>query len=315
MGRFKDADVETKAKAHRVLLQLLNDLTLAGNKSVQVFELTKEQVADLSAKVESIKPRPSAYATAFPWAISETELRTAGSEQELTAKIVHDNGDVSLVFCAKRTQDERDRYAMSEVTKAVKDSFVGYDEFIAIKRTHYQIFDVVSFRPKLKRLEVLVDHPHRLRSEETSELRCLGLLNKVSSVAKSLRPLYEKNQPINLLACINNLYLSTTEGRVSKLFYRSPTDSVKRDSMVANKDQRTEVFHAAGVKAVGKITPFDITVVWDSLPRIPGSVEIRVGMSIAGLSAEATYVRDAEVTARSDAAMVAAINKLVSYSD
>jgi hypothetical protein len=247
--------------------------------------------------------------------VSETALKALALDHELTAKVAHENGDISLIYCARRTVDEQVRYKANEVAAAVRDAFAGYDEFIAIRRMDYQIFDVMTVRPKLNRLELLIDHPDRIRLPETSEGRTLGLLGRTTTLVPSLNPVYEKNAPLNLFACINNLLQAKTEGRVSRLSFRSPTDSVKKESMTASKDLRVEVFHAAGVQAVGAITPFDITVAWEKLVNAKGGISVRVGAPIAVLSAGEPQVRSARIFgAKSDAAVLAVVNKLVSYS-
>ena len=313
--RWAEADPALKTKAEGVLKGLHGDLILAGTKDVQIFELPPGQGALIAAALGDIEPSSANFRATDPLSLSETELRALPVDHELTAKVAYENGDVSLVFCAKRMVDEQVRYKTSEVTAAVRDAFAGYDEFIAVRRMDYQIFDVLTVRSKLNRLELLIDHPERIRSPESTDARVLGLLGRISTLVPALKTIYEQNEPVNLLACINNLLQAKTEGRVSRLYFRSPTDSVKKEAMTANKDLRVEVFHAAGVQAVGAITPFDITIAWEKLLNAKGAVSVRVGAPISVLSAGGALVRTARIFgARSDAAVLAVVNKLVSYS-
>jgi hypothetical protein len=313
--RFADGDAALKTKAEGVLKGLHGDLILAGTKDVQIFELPPGEGALIAAAFEKIEPASANFGATYPLSLSETALRSLPLDHELTAKVTHDNGDSSLIFCAKRTVDEQVRYQANEVAAAVRDAFSGYDEFIAIRRMDYQVFDVLTVRPKLNRLEVLIDQPDRIRLPESTDARTLGLLGRTMALVPSLKTTYEQNKPLNLLACINNLLQAKTEGRVSRLYFRSPTDSVKKEAMTANKDLRVEVFHAAGVEAVGAITPFDVTVAWESLLSAKGPVSVRVGAPISVLSAGDAHVRTARIFgARADAAILAVVNKLVSYS-
>jgi hypothetical protein len=313
--RFAEAEPVLKAKAERILKEVHGDLILGGTKDVQIFELPPGEGALIAAALGDLEPSSTNFGATYPLSLSETELRALTSDHELTAKVKYKNGDVSLVFCAKRTVEEQVRYKSSEVTKAVRDAFAGYEEFIAIRRMDYQIFDVLTVRSKLNRVELLVDYPDRIRLPESTDARVLGLLGRVSMLVPALKIIYEKNEPINLLACINNLLQAKTEGRVSRLHFRSPTDSIKKEAMTANKDLRVEVFHAAGVQAVGAITPFDITVAWEKLLKAKGAVSVRVGAPISVLSSDGALVRTARIFgARSDAAVLAVVNKLVSYS-
>jgi hypothetical protein len=313
--RLAEGDAALKMKAESVLKELHGDLILAGTKDVQIFELPAGEGPLVAVAFEKLEPSSPNFGATYPLSLSETALRALPFDHELTAKVTHKNGDVSLIFCAKRTVDEQVRYQANEVTAAVRDAFAGYDEFIAIRRMDYQIFDVLTVRPKLNRLELLIDHPDRIRLPESTDARTLGLLGRTMTQVPSLKTIYEQHEPLNLLACINNLLQAKTEGRVSRLYFRSPTDSVKKEAMTANKDLRVEVFHKAGVEAVGAITPFDVTVAWESLFNTKGAVSVRVGAPISVLSAGDARVRTARIFgARSDAAVLAVVNKLVSYS-
>lgn len=313
--RLADADSVHKARAESFLKELHGDLILGGTKDVQIFEFLPEDGPAIISAMESLKPSSLSYTSAYPLGLPESALRDLPTDHEFTAKIVHQNGDISLVFCAKRTVDEQLRYKASEVTAAVRAAFAGYEEFIALRRMDYQIYDVLTVRAKLHRIEVLVDHPDRIRLPETTDSRVLGLLGRLSTLVPLTEYIYENYRPKNLLACINNLLEAKSEGRVSKLNFRSPTDSVKKEAMTASKDLRVELYHAAGVDAVGSITPFDITVVWDRLFNVKGSVAVRVGGGVSVLNASEAYINTARISgARSDAAILAVVNKLVSYS-
>jgi hypothetical protein len=313
--RFLEANGELKSRAEVLLKGLHGDLILAGTKDLQIFELADGQGVLIAEAFAAIHPASPSFGVSYPLSVAETVLRGLTFDHELTAKIEHKSGDVSLVFCARRTMEEQDRYKTNEVAAAVREAFNGYEEFIAIRRMEYQIFDVVTVRRALDRIEVLVDYPDRLRSQESTDQRVLALLGRLASSVPILTATYETNLPMNLFACINNLLQSKNEGRVSKLSFRSPTDSVKKEAMTANKDLRVEVFHKAGVEAVGAITPFDVTVAWESLMNSNGSVDVRIGAPISVLSASEPFVRTARITgARSASAVLAVVNKIVAYS-
>jgi hypothetical protein len=313
--RLDGGDPVLQAKAEKVLRGLHGDLILAGTKDAHIFELPKGLAGQVASEIVGITPDSPNFGTMYPYSLSETVLHGLSSEYELVAKVVHHSGDVSLVFCAKRTYEDRVHYDANQVTAAVQAAFAGFDKFIAIRSVDFQVFDVLTVRPKLDRVEVLVDYPDRIQKPETSDDRCLALLGRATSSVPSLQAIYEQNKPMNLFPCINSLYQAKTEGRVSRLYLRSPTDSIKKESMTAAKDLRTEKFHAAGVVAVGAITPFDVTISWDSLFNVKGNVDVQVGTPITSLSSAEPYVRKARIIgARSDAAIAAVVNKLVSYS-
>jgi hypothetical protein len=306
-------DVVEKAIKH--LNQVLEDLVYAGTKDLHIFDLEDDQTAALARSFNAINVGLGNFSSSFPNAISASSLKTLSFDHELVFKKVRVNGDISLVFCARRTEEERSRYEISEVTSAVQSAFAGYDEFIAIKKRDYQIFDVLTLRVKLKRLELLVDQPGRMRLPETSEVRSMSVFGRCVTLIPELEEIYNSNKPLNLYACIDGLYSNSAEGRVSELAFRSPTHSTKKEVMTSKKDLRTELFHASGVAAVGDITPYDVNIVWDSVIGMKGSVEVRVGMPISFLSNEDPYVRFATIySAWGDSSIVAVANKLVKYT-
>lgn len=317
LARLNEADGELSAKADKLLRRLNGDLAIAGTKDVHVFPLDPADALKLADAMAAVVPLVAGkYTARYPLSLPDTDLKAMSVDHELAASVHHPNGDVSLVLCAKRSDEERVHYDYSEVTAAVQSAFTGVDEFITIKKTDFQVFDVLTVRRQLARVEVLIDQPGLMRLPETSESRCLRILGRAMTLLPVLQPLYESNTPLNLFPCISAIYHKATEGRVSRLSFRSPTESIKKESMTSRKDLRTEAFHDAGVKAVGDIIPYDITVIWDSLSaNVASGTGVRIGLPIAGLSGDGQYVREARViNASSDVSVVAIVNKLVSYS-
>src|SRR5690606_2202634 len=154
-------------------------------------------------------------------------------------------------------------FNINQVSEAVRTSFEGYVEFIAIKKNEYQVFDVVTLRKSLNRLEILIDHPEKIREPETIEDRSLALFAALHGNVVAIDALYNQNSPLNLFPCINSLYSNFREGRVQRLSFRAPSKSLKRETVSTDDDLRKEPFHEAGIKAVGTITPYDVTIVWD----------------------------------------------------
>lgn len=297
------------------LEKIYNDLVLSGTKEVHVFSLDGPETSQIVTAFAQITVAPGPFTEAYPVPISSVGLSIQSRDLRLTNKVTHPSGDVSLVFCSVRSEIDRTEYKMNEVTEAVKQAFVGYDSFLAIKRREYQIFDVVTIRKSLRRLEVLIDHPDRLRDKETGEDRCLALLAAVSGASPKLMQLYETNIPDNLFPCIGSLYQKFGEGLVRSLSFRAPSKSLKKESVASKDDLRKEPFHEAGIKAVGTITVYDITVHWEKFFNVEGSASVRIHIPIGGLSATGSFVRSAKILeAKNDGAVIAVVNKLVSYS-
>jgi hypothetical protein len=314
LEKLSEFDSTAADRAEVVLNTLNSGLVLAGTKDAFIFPLDSAEVQTLTSQLTQIVVTEGNFSSAYPFSLDKTSLKPLTNEHELVRKEVHASGDISLILCAKRSEEDRVTYQYNQVTEAVQEAFLDFDEFVAIRRTDYQVFDVVTLRVSLQRIEVLVDQPTKIKQPETSEKRCAAILGRMSTMSAVIASIYEANSPLNLAPCISGMYHAPTEGRVSQLSFRTPTGSVNKGA-VASQDLRTEVFHKSGVDAVGDVTPYDVTISWDLLVNARGPVSVQIGMPLSNLSSEACYVRHARIIgAREDAALVSVINKLVSYS-
>lgn len=314
LEKLCEFDSTAADRAEVVLNNLNSGLVLAGTKDAFIIPLDEDQVQTMLCELTSIVVTEGNFSDSYPFSLEKTSLKPLTSEHELVRKEIHASGDISLILCAKRSEEDRLTFQYNQVTEAVQEAFLDFDEFVAIRRTDYQVFDVLTLRVALRRIEILIDQPTKIKQPETNEKRCLAILGRMSLMSAVIAHIYEANSPLNLAPCISGMYHATTEGRVSQLSFRTPTGSVNRGA-VALQDLRTEVFHKNGVDAVGSITPYDVTISWDLLVNAKGSVSAQIGMPLSNLSSEACYVRHARIIgARADAAVVSVINKLVSYS-
>ena len=297
----------------RLIKEVHAEITLAGSKEVFIFDLDDVSIAEISTYFASIMPHGD-YSSGYPMPLPESRLAGMSSEHQIAAKFIRTNGDISLVFCAKRMIQDKTEYSFEQVTAAVKEAFSGYSRFIAISSREFQVYDVVTIRPSLKRLEILIDQPDKAIDKEEVENRLLAVLGLLSASVASVMSIYENNTPINLFNCISGVYNAKTEGRINKLAFRAPSKSMKKESVNSNEDLRSEEYHEAGVGKVGKITPYDITVSWENLSN-SGPASLRVFAPISALSGVGAFVRSARlITAQNDRTVIAALNKLVSYS-
>lgn len=304
--------------AFSTLLQQLSDHVLCGHKDMHIFDLEDSEVDEIAESFALISPQPSIFKESFPRVISESQMVTASTAPILTHKISRDNGDISLIFCSCRSDYYKTVYKYSEVSPAVQQSFSDFDSFVTIQKQNYQIFDVVNFRRSMKRLEILIDQPSRLKKDETSSDRCLLLLGALASTCAAMTTRYENNSPMNIYPCINSIYCDKHEGTVKQLGFRAPSKSTKREIVSSNDDLRKEPFHAAGIEKVITITVYDIKVMWSQLlsgsgaNAGPGWAHIKT--AINSLSQEGAYVRSAEIYATNDNAVISIANKITSHS-
>jgi hypothetical protein len=304
---------EDQALIAASLLKLVMNRSVAGHKDIHIFLLEDEEVSRISNALSGLVAN-GPYSQNFPLPLSAAELIGKTTELFLSNVIYRENSDISLVFCAARTEYDKISYEMNEVAAPVQNAFAGFDRIVAIKKLPYQIFDVLNFRPSLKRIEVLIDQPSRMSANENTEDRCSAILAMVATRCDELRYTYENNSPVNLYGCINSMYQQANEGKVKRLAFRAPSQSQKREQLSSDDDLRTEEFHAAGVLKVGVITVHDITIHWGNLIGATGDATVRVKINVGGLSIAGAYVRSAEVNCVADSSLKVVVNKLVAHS-
>ncbi len=310
----KQAGAADLSKLITVLQDAYVDAMVAGTKEVFIFCLDDIEVAQIEGALGTLTPSASMYASAFPLPLKANQLASQTTDHTLTSVDRKQNGDVALIFCAKRSMSDRTPFKMSEVHATVQQAFNGFDGFIAIRNRDYQIFDVINFRKSLKRIEILIDHPERAKDDDSANERCLQLLGRISTYSPALNALYINNDPTNLFDCISSIYKNANEGRIQKMTFRAPSKSMKKETVQKDDDLRKEDYHEAGVNKVGAITPHDITIFWPTLPT-KGTGSARIFTPLGSLSSAGTVVRSAtliEIT--DDSTLITIVNKLVSYS-
>jgi hypothetical protein len=313
VDKLADYSTEEQAAIGALLSPLLLGRAIAGQKDLHVFLLEDEDVSQISAALLNLSTN-GPYREAFPIPLPLTQLTGSSTDLFLTNVIYRENSDITLVFCSTRIEYDKVSYEINQVNEHVQNTFEGFERLIAIKTKPYQIFDVLNFRPSLKRIEVLVDQPHRMSAKESSEERCAAVLAMVATRCPKLQSIYENNSPLNLYNCINSMYQQAGEGKVKRLAFRAPSQSQKKEQLSSDDDLRTEDFHAAGVLKVGLITVHDITLHWSQLLGGSGDATARIKINVGGLSIQGAYVRSAEIICNSDSALAIVVNKLVAHS-
>lgn len=311
------AEIEDDPSKGATLLRLLTDVytqtTLAGSKELSYFELDDGDLETIG-KAFQLMVSTGAYADAFPMPVSETQLAAMDSDHKLAKVLQRDNGDVSLVFCAKRSANDKKEMQITEFGDAVRKSFPKANRVVFISTLDYQVFDVVNFRKQLKRIEILIDQPERALDKDDLEDRALSLLGLLSTSCEPMRNLYENNTPSNLYYCIAALYDNKREGRIQKMAFRAPSKSMKKETVNPGDDLRKEEYHEAGVEKVGAISPYDITISWENINGF-GPASMRIHAPVSSISTGSANVRTARLLeARDDHAVVSVVNKLVSHS-
>ena len=280
---------------------------IVGERAVQLYCFEGAEVKTIISEVKKLIPADSVFSEKYPLPLTSGGLGSANDSPTFVEIRVNSDDEVMLVFCSKRSYQERDKYSPTQLNEAVRKAFGSFDELIAIRHTVYQAFDVVVFNPKKERIELRIDQPKLLIADEIARVMA-RLIVEVQALVPGAAHLLQPTTAQNLFPAISEMYLSSKEGKVIDLGFQTHTGSIKHEKMRhSDADLRSEVFHAAGKAAIKTITPFSITLSWDDVRlTLPGHFR--------NLSEPAPYLGYARISSCTTASKFSAlINKLVSY--
>lgn len=256
----------------------LSTLTL-GNRAVRLFEVPEEEVKTIFEIFSTLQPEESAYAETYPLPLSGMALK--GAPEGLFLSEVRLEGEaLSLIYCGRRTVEEREPRRRDEISKAAIHQFGWdeYDEFIFIKYNSIQVYEVIRVDLNRKLVELRAeDHTGVDVTESINELQVKAGEILVSIPNDRINFIH----PVNIFPAISSIYRDEAEGVVIDLGFTTATGSSKHEKMTRSKtDLREELFHVGGKAAIGgALTPFKIAVRWkgdenrpDEFAILPGSI-------------------------------------------
>jgi len=267
-------------------------------------------------RLASASVAPSAFSPTYPVPLDLSALLQAPIDLTLCEVRNTPGGDVQLVFCSRRDVEERltvDKTSTPAVMSAFSQALGGYDRFVAYKYTHVQVFDVVTIRPKLERIEISLDIAQRGYFFDSS-IHAMKLTNAVSLLVPDL--VFEGQSPRNLFSAIEGIYSApkTTDVNIIDIGFRTASGAVNRGKMpTVHEDIREERFHKAGAVADKQVTPNGVIGAWTFMhPRGGAKIKLWVPVSQAASSnpvLDSMEVRDA----KADSDVLQAVNKVVKY--
>jgi hypothetical protein len=250
---------------NKALSTIFLDTLPLGVRGVRLYALEPQEAKALAVKFAALKPETSTFSKEYPLPISSAKLREAKDELYLceVSDASPDRG-ATLTFCGRRIVEERDQRSRDQIGNDAINNFgwQQYDEFVFVKRSFKQIFEIVRLDVESGLLE--------MRVEEHIGVDLSVALRQLQDKVNDLISPDKKNagfqliMPLNLFPAIKSIYSDAKEGVVVELGFTTETGSAKHEKMRNSRsDLRKELFHVGGKAAVkGILTPFRLAVKW-----------------------------------------------------
>jgi hypothetical protein len=294
------------------------DSIVAGNRYVQLYQIDASLAAAIASRLSSAVVAPTPFSVRYPLPLVGAALDAAPKAFSL-CEIAQSGSDFQLVFCSRQIIEESlliDGTSTPIVMSTFSQALSGYDKFVAYRRKSVQVFDVLTVRTQLHRIEISLDITQKTSSFDAGEV-ALNLLFHAALLLPELQPLINAQHGVNLFPAIADIYNSAgrPDTAIVDIGFRTPSGATNRGKMPTNSDDiREELFHKNGAKAVDKkINLHGVVVNWRfSFP--PGAAKVKLWTTAAKAMRPTPYVWGAEITeAAADSDIVQAVNKLTSF--
>jgi hypothetical protein len=252
-------------------------------KAVSYYLVDLKHADDLLKKIRGIAPAPSEMGKKFPLCVDEKELEKDNGELKVITAF-SDGAGAGLVLSRKRRFTLSNDILRDNFSQELKDQFPEAEKLIEVKAYDRQTFDVVYFNRDRCVVELRAD-----MTRDTGMPQTAGQMKKsvddLKFYSRRLLASFVKDvtlgTPFNLLPLAKGVYADMS-GAIKRIGFATETESVKRETMKAGVDLRSELFHKTGAKAIDhKMSIFEVAIQWhrmdidkvDSKPElhIPGS--------------------------------------------
>lgn len=241
------------------LLELYEEYRIWGKKAVFLFQENGETAYSL----HDVYPLSTPYKHRYPLPLSEGTLRDLPEIPLLVA--VRDFDDsVALVFCSPRYTFIKQELSPDCLLDTYVKQYRSSNGVFAIRKNVMQAYDVV-YIPRIRGpIQIRVDclqFKHNYSSEKYLE----NILGALAALNNNGTPVLSLKTPVNIFPIVRKIYENPDEGRVSEIAFECNTQATHYGHFrQAREDLRQEVYHQAGLKAVGTVSPYLLAVAWDN---------------------------------------------------
>lgn len=252
-------------------------------KAVSYFLVEPKHADDILRNIRDLKTLPSPMGKAFPLSVGEDELAKDNGELKVIKAFGDDTG-AGLILSRKRRFTLSNDILRDNFSQELRDQFPQAEKLIEVKAYDRQTFDIIYFNQIKLVIELRAD-----MTRDTGTPQTAGQLKKSIDDLKffsrrllaTLSKDFTLGTPFNLLPLAKGVYADMS-GAIKRIGFATETESVKRETMKAGVDLRSELFHKTGAKAIDhKMSIFEVAMQWhrmdidkvDSKPElhIPGS--------------------------------------------
>ena len=242
-----------------LIMQQLCDL-----KAIAFYEIAPAAASQIELSLKNIKLTISPLSDAFPIDVSSSALEKDDGKLKIVHKFSDDFG-CGLVLSRRRRFSISNEYSHSSLPPELQKQFPNAEKIIEVTYLNKQTYDVIYLNQKNNILEVRADCTRDAGQQQTA-----GQLNRSIDelrafaggfVSKAV-PGFNLGHPINLLPLANKVYADGS-GAIKKIGFATEEESVKRETMRAGVDLRSELFHKTGAKAIDhKMSIFEVAIQW-----------------------------------------------------
>jgi hypothetical protein len=254
IDRFDGA--EQDQEVYDTLSDLLIGHLIAGEKSLQFYRLTGDQLAALTDHAQRMRVMNSEMREAFPESIDVDGVDPQAFGRPRLVHKAEVEAGIFLITTSVREYDERVEVRVDELSPAIQRVFGEYSQVIGVRKVRRQVFDTLWVPTRGRTVCIAADLPRGSPSDfAVPGQRALRELMRMAIGVPV--------EPMNLFPLISEIYESDW-GKVVELGFTTDTASVKHERMRLKRQcLRQELFHKGGKEAVdGVIHPFHISVDW-----------------------------------------------------
>lgn len=305
-----------------LILERLNDALqmqqICDLKAVSYFLVPPGHADNILKSIRDVKVVPSDMSAAFPLVVSADLLAKDDGALKIIKAFSDDTGAGIILSRVRRFTLSND-ILRDNFSQELRDQFPQAEKLIEVKAYDRQTFDVVYFNRVKSIIELRADMTRDTGMPQTS-----GQLKKsvedLKFFSQKLLTTFSNGfvlgTPINLLPVAKGLYTDMS-GAIKRIGFATETESVKRETMKAGVDLRSELFHKTGAKAIDhKMSIFEVAIQWHRMDI--DKVDSKPELHIPG-----SYRDYVQIGARTDYAIVKGmrtyddsnfvLNKIISY--
>jgi len=228
---------------------------IAGEKSLQFYSASRENLDWLLATARKSSPSKHELVSIFPGILPEPALAVMGDVPPKFCKIIDTDIGSALIFVASRAYQKRVKLSPDSIKASVAGD-LEFDSIIGIINHRAVVYDAIWIPADAEFAVVLADYP----TDVTTDFPVPSHLALRKFLSKQLK---EDVEASNLFESVATLY-GAPDGDLVELGFITDDDSVKHlKARQGKKSLRKDSYHSAGSKEVGEsLQPFRVAVRW-----------------------------------------------------